>query len=76
MIVYHLDRLARKVSLIHLLEKEFKKRGVKIHCIQIHYDKPGLAYLLKQMRASTTEYARALIVERVSQGKWSKERVQ
>jgi len=44
-IVYALDRLAREVSLIHLLGREFRQRDVEIHCTQIHCDDTLSGYL-------------------------------
>ena len=72
-VVYSLDRLAREVSLVHLLEEELEKRGAEIRCTQVQYDDTLSADLLKQMRADTSEHGKTLIVQRLKSGKQSKE---
>jgi DNA invertase Pin-like site-specific DNA recombinase len=46
-IVCSLDRLARDVNLLCLLEEELQKRGIEIHCTQIHHDDTLSGYLHK-----------------------------
>ena len=71
-IVYDIDRLARKSVYQMLIEEEFKRDGVTIEYVLGQYDDTDEGRLQKQIRASIAEYEKAKILERSKRGKRGK----
>jgi len=71
-IVYDLDRLARKSVYQMLLEEEFHKCGASVEYVLGQYDDSDEGRLQKQIRASIAEYEKAKILERSKRGKRGK----
>ena len=69
LIVYELDRLARRTVYQMLIEEELGKAGVTIHYVLGDYDDSDEGRLQKQIRAAIAEYERAKIQERMNRGK-------
>jgi site-specific DNA recombinase len=67
-VVYDLDRLARKAAYQMLLEEEFKKVRARVYYVRGDYADTDEGRLLKQVRASIAEYERAKILERSRRG--------
>jgi site-specific DNA recombinase len=71
-IVYDIDRLARKSIYQALLEEEFKRLGAIIEYVIGQFDDSDEGRLQKQIRASIAEYEKAKIAERSKRGKRGK----
>ena len=71
-IVYDIDRLARKSVYQMLIEEEFHKSRVGIEYVLGQYDDSDEGRLQKQIRASIAEYEKAKILERGKRGKRGK----
>jgi len=71
-VVYDIDRLARKSVYQMLIEEEFKREGVSIEYVLGGYDDSDEGQLQKQIRASIAEYEKAKILERSKRGKRGK----
>ena len=71
-IVYDIDRLARKSVYQMLIEEEFLKSGVVVEYVLGQYDDSDEGRLQKQIRASIAEYEKAKILERSKRGKRGK----
>ena len=71
-IVYDIDRVARKSVYQMLIEEEFRKSGVHIEYVIGQYDDSDEGRLQKQIRASIAEYEKAKILERSKRGKRGK----
>lgn len=71
-IVYDLDRLARKSIYQMLIEEEFRKSGVVIEYVIGQYDDSDEGRLQKQIRAAIAEYEKTKILERSKRGKRGK----
>ncbi len=71
-IVYSLDRLARTALGLLLLEKEFRKAGVKVVYIKYEFDDTPEGQLQKQIYAAFSEFERATITHRFTKGKRDK----
>ena len=67
-IVYSLDRLARTALGLLLLEKEFRKAGLKVVYIKYEFDDTPEGQLQKQIYAAFSEFEKATIVHRFNQG--------
>ncbi len=67
-IVYDLDRLARRAVHQMLLEEEFGKAGTRVYYVVGDYADTDEGRLQKQIRASVAEYERAKILERSKRG--------
>jgi len=72
MIVYDVDRLARKSIYQALIEEEFLREGVVIEFVIGQYENNDEGRLQKQIRASIAEYEKAKILERSKRGKRGK----
>lgn len=72
MIVYDVDRLARKSIYQALIEEEFLREGVMIEFVIGQYENNDEGRLQKQIRASIAEYEKAKILERSKRGKRGK----
>jgi site-specific DNA recombinase len=72
MIVYDVDRLARKSIYQALIEEEFLREGVLIEFVIGQYENTDEGRLQKQIRASIAEYEKAKILERSKRGKRGK----
>jgi site-specific DNA recombinase len=72
LIVYDLDRLARKSAYQVLIEEELKREGVLIEYVMAQYDDTDEGRLQKQIRAVIAEYEKAKILERSKRGKRGK----
>src|SRR5581483_4001596 len=68
-IVYDIDRLARKSIYQMLIEEEFERRGIRVIYVNGQYENTDEGRLQKQIRASIAEYERAKILERSKRGK-------
>jgi site-specific DNA recombinase len=68
-IVYDIDRLARKSAYQVLIEEEFFRSGVGLEYVIGQYDDSDEGRLQKQIRASIAEYEKAKIIERNESGK-------
>ncbi len=68
-IVYDIDRLARKSAYQVLIEEEFKRFGVSIEFVMAHYDHSDEGRLQKQIRGVIAEYEKAKILERSKSGR-------
>jgi site-specific DNA recombinase len=71
-IVYDVDRLARKSIYQMLIEEEFRKAGVIIEYVIGQYDDSDEGRLQKQIRAAIAEYEKTKILERSKRGKRGK----
>jgi len=71
-IVYDIDRLARKSAYQMLIEDEFQRSGVLVEYVIGQYDDSDEGRLQKQIRASIAEYEKAKILERGKRGKRGK----
>jgi site-specific DNA recombinase len=71
-IVYDIDRLARKSAYQVLIEEEFFRNGVLVEYVIGQYDDSDEGRLQKQIRASIAEYEKAKILERSKRGKRGK----
>src|SRR5512143_864673 len=71
-IVYDLDRLARKSAYQVLIEEEFKRAGTVIEFVMAQYDDTDEGRLQKQIRSDIAEYEKAKIMERSKRGKRGK----
>jgi site-specific DNA recombinase len=71
-IVYDIDRLARKSVYQMLIEEEFHKSRVGVEYVLGQYDDTDEGRLQKQIRASIAEYEKAKILERSKRGKRGK----
>jgi site-specific DNA recombinase len=68
-IVYDIDRLARKSVYQMLLEEEFIRAGANVEYVLGQYADTDEGRLQKQIRASIAEYEKAKILERSKRGK-------
>ncbi|NOH04976.1 MAG: recombinase family protein [Chloroflexi bacterium] len=71
-IVYDIDRLARKSAYQVLIEEEFKREGVAIEFVMAQYEDNDEGRLQKQIRGVIAEYEKAKIMERSKRGKRGK----
>jgi site-specific DNA recombinase len=71
-IVYDIDRLARKSVYQMLIEEELAKRGTLVEYVTGQYSNSDEGRLQKQIRSSIAEYEKAKIIERMKRGKRSK----
>jgi site-specific DNA recombinase len=71
-IVYDIDRLARKSAYQVLIEEEFKRAGVIIEFVMGQYEDSDEGRLQKQIRGVIAEYEKAKILERSKRGKRGK----
>ena len=71
-IVYDIDRLARKSAYQVLIEEEFKRVGVVIEFVMAQYEDNDEGRLQKQIRGVIAEYEKAKILERSRRGKRGK----
>ena len=71
-IVYDMDRLARKSIYQALIEEEFLREGAVIEYVIGQYEDNDEGRLQKQIRASIAEYEKAKILERSKRGKRGK----
>lgn len=71
-IVYDIDRLARRSVYQMLIEEEFRKLGTIIEYVVGQYEDTDEGRLQKQIRASIAEYEKAKILERSKRGKKGK----
>lgn len=71
-IVYDIDRLARKSIYQMLIEEEFERRDMRVIYVNGQYENTDEGRLQKQIRASIAEYERAKILERSKRGKRGK----
>jgi site-specific DNA recombinase len=72
MIVYDLDRMARKSVHQMILEEELLRLGVIVEYVIGRYEDSDEGRLQKQIRASIAEYEKAKILERSKRGKRGK----
>ncbi|GAB4540864.1 MAG: hypothetical protein Fur002_08300 [Anaerolineales bacterium] len=71
-IIYDIDRLARKSAYQVLIEEEFKRAGVSIEFVMAQYEDTDEGRLQKQIRGVIAEYEKAKILERSKRGKRGK----
>jgi len=71
-IVYDLDRLARKCVYQMLIEDELEKKGIKVEYVNGQYTDTDEGRLQKQIKACVAEYEKAKILERSKRGKRGK----
>ncbi len=71
-IVYDVDRLARKSAYQFLIEEEFKHAGVLIEFVMGQYEDTDEGRLQKQIKGVIAEYEKAKILERSKRGKRGK----
>jgi site-specific DNA recombinase len=71
-IVYDVDRLARKSAYQFLIEEEFKHAGVVIEFVMGQYEDTDEGRLQKQIKGVIAEYEKAKILERSKRGKRGK----
>lgn len=71
-IVYDIDRLARKSAYQVLIEEEFRRVGVVIEFVMAQYEDTDEGRLQKQIRGVIAEYEKAKIMERSRRGKQGK----
>lgn len=71
-IVYDIDRLARKSAYQVLIEEEFKRAGTAIEFVMAQYEDTDEGRLQKQIRGVIAEYEKAKILERSKRGKRGK----
>lgn len=74
-IVYDIDRLARRSVYQMLIEEEFLKFGTIVEYVVGQYEDTDEGRLQKQIRASIAEYEKAKILERSKRGKKVKHNV-
>jgi len=72
LVVYDLDRIARKSILQMILEEELHRSGIIVEYVIGRYDDTDEGRLQKQIRASIAEYEKAKILERSKRGKRGK----
>jgi site-specific DNA recombinase len=72
LIVYDLDRIARKSILQMILEEELHRSGILVEYVIGRYEDTDEGRLQKQIRASIAEYEKAKILERSKRGKRGK----
>jgi len=72
MIVYDLDRMARKSVHQMILEEELNRLGIIVEYVIGRYEDSDEGRLQKQIRASIAEYEKAKILERSKRGKRGK----
>ena len=72
LIVYDLDRMARKSILQMILEEELHRSGILVEYVIGRYEDTDEGRLQKQIRASIAEYEKAKILERSKRGKRGK----
>ena len=72
LIVYDLDRIARKSILQMILEEELHRSGIICEYVIGRYEDSDEGRLQKQIRASIAEYEKAKILERSKRGKRGK----
>ena len=72
LIVYDLDRIARKSVHQMILEEELHRFGVTVEYVIGRYEDSDEGRLQKQIRASIAEYEKAKILERSKRGKRGK----
>ncbi len=72
MIVYDLDRMARKSVHQMILEEELNRLGITVEYVIGRYEDSDEGRLQKQIRASIAEYEKAKILERSKRGKRGK----
>jgi site-specific DNA recombinase len=71
-IIYDIDRLARKSAYQVLIEEEFKRGGVLVEFVMAQYEDTEEGRLQKQIRGVIAEYEKAKILERSKRGKRGK----
>jgi site-specific DNA recombinase len=71
-VVYDIDRLARKSAYQVLIEEEFKRVGAVIEYVMGHYEDTDEGRLQKQIKGVIAEYEKAKIIERSKRGKRGK----
>lgn len=71
-VVYDVDRLARKSAYQVLIEEEFRRAGVTVEYVLGQYADTDEGRLQKQIRAVIAEYEKAKILERSKRGKRGK----
>lgn len=71
-IVYDIDRLARKSVYQMLIEEEFERAGARVIYVNGQYEDTDEGRLQKQIKSSIAEYERAKILERSKRGKRGK----
>ena len=71
-IVYDVDRLARKSAYQVLIEEELKRAGVSIEFVMGQYEDTDEGRLQKQIKGVIAEYEKAKILERSKRGKRGK----
>ena len=71
-VVYDVDRLARKSIYQMLIEEEFSKLGVTFEYVIGQYEDSDEGRLQKQIRAAIAEYEKTKILERGKRGKRGK----
>jgi len=72
LIVYDLDRIARKSVHQMILEEELHRLGITVEYVIGRYEDSDEGRLQKQIRASIAEYEKAKILERSKRGKRGK----
>jgi site-specific DNA recombinase len=72
MVVYDVDRLARKSVYQMLIEEEMNRQGVTVEYVNGQYADTDEGRLQKQIKASIAEYEKAKILERSKRGKRGK----
>jgi site-specific DNA recombinase len=73
-IVYSVDRLARKCVFQMLIEEELQKDGIRVEYVLGQYSDTDEGRLQKQIQGSFAEYEKAKILERSKRGKFGKAR--
>lgn len=71
-VVYDIDRLARKAVYQMLIEEEFEALGLRVLYVLGQYADSDEGRLQKQIRAIIAEYEKAKIIERMKRGKRGK----
>jgi site-specific DNA recombinase len=71
-IVYCVDRMARKCVYQMLIEEEFERVGITVEYMMGQYSNNDEGRLQKQIQGSISEYERAKIMERSKRGKIGK----
>jgi site-specific DNA recombinase len=71
-VVYDIDRLARKSAYQVLIEEEFKRAGAVIEYVMEQYEDTDEGRLQKQIKGVIAEYEKAKIMERSKRGKRGK----
>jgi site-specific DNA recombinase len=71
-IVFDIDRLARKSVYQMLIEEELAKRGTLVEYVTGQYENTDEGRLQKQIRSTIAEYEKAKILERMKRGKRGK----